>query len=65
MKEMDSLSVGPKKSEELREGAQSFLLVDEQENLQVKLAELMLTASCLAKAKLTLPLMEAHASRCT
>ncbi|XP_054884948.1 zinc finger FYVE domain-containing protein 1 [Poeciliopsis prolifica] len=36
MKEMDSLSVGPKKSEELREGARSFLLVDEQENLQVK-----------------------------
>ncbi|XP_058490564.1 zinc finger FYVE domain-containing protein 1 [Solea solea] len=36
MKEMDSLSTESKKPEELPGGAQSFLLVDEQEKLQVR-----------------------------
>lgn len=38
MKEMESVSIGPVKAEERPGGVQSFLLVDEQENLQVKLA---------------------------
>lgn len=35
MKEMDSISISPTKPEECPDGARSFLLVDEQENLQV------------------------------
>lgn len=38
MKEMESISVSPVKAEESPDGARSFLLVDEQENLKVKLA---------------------------
>lgn len=38
MKEMESISIGPVKAEERADGVRSFLLVDEQENLQVKLA---------------------------
>lgn len=36
MKEMDSISISPTKPEECPDGARSFLLVDEQENLQVR-----------------------------
>ncbi|KAK5929204.1 hypothetical protein CgunFtcFv8_010455 [Champsocephalus gunnari] len=35
MKEMESISISPTKPEECPDGARSFLLVDEQENLQV------------------------------
>lgn len=38
MKEMESISIGPMKAEECPGGVRSFLLVDEQENLKVKLA---------------------------
>lgn len=38
MKEMESVSLSPVKTEERPDGFSSFLLVDEQENLQVKLA---------------------------
>lgn len=37
MKEMESLSIGSAKPQQSPEGVRSFLLVDEQENLQVKL----------------------------
>ncbi|MED6246260.1 hypothetical protein ATANTOWER_015039, partial [Ataeniobius toweri] len=48
MKEMESLSIGPAKPEQLRDGAQSFLLVDEQENLQVQNeAEFVERLSCV------------------
>lgn len=60
MKEMEILSIGPMKAEQLKDGPRSFLLVDEEENLQVKLAELMLTVSWLAKAELTLSLIKAY-----
>ncbi|XP_033971072.1 zinc finger FYVE domain-containing protein 1 [Trematomus bernacchii] len=36
MKEMESISISPTKPEECPDGARSFLLVDEQENLQVR-----------------------------
>lgn len=35
MKEMESVSIGPVNPEELPGSVRSFLLVDEQENLQV------------------------------
>ena len=38
MKEMESISISPTKPEECPDGARSFLLVGEQENLKVKLA---------------------------
>ncbi|MEQ2296540.1 hypothetical protein AMECASPLE_025784 [Ameca splendens] len=48
MKEMESLSIGPAKPEQLKDGAQSFLLVDEQENLQVQNeAEFVERLSCV------------------
>lgn len=40
MKEMESVCIGPGKAEERADGVRSFLLVDEQENLQVKCASL-------------------------
>lgn len=40
MKEMESISISPVKPEEPADGVRSFLLVNEQENLQVKLAGL-------------------------
>lgn len=41
MKEMDSLSISPLKPEDHPNGGgRSFLLVDDQENLQVKLANI-------------------------
>lgn len=37
MKEMESISISQVTPQESADGARSFLLVDEQENLQVKL----------------------------
>ena len=39
MKEMENILISPMKPEARAGGVQSFLLVDEQENLQVKLAD--------------------------
>lgn len=39
MKEMENISISPVKPEARAGGVRSFLLVDEQENLQVKLAD--------------------------
>ena len=39
MEEMESLSIGPPKPEARPGDCRSFLLVDEQENLQVELAK--------------------------
>lgn len=38
MKEMESISISSEKADERPDGGSSFLLVDEQENLQVRLA---------------------------
>lgn len=46
MKEMDCISIGPMKPEERADGVRSFLLVDEQENLQVKLANVNSANGC-------------------
>lgn len=46
MKEMESISIGPVKAEERPDGVRSFLLVDELENLQVKLANVNRASSC-------------------
>lgn len=46
MKEMESLSISPVKPEEHLDGGRSFLLVDEQENLQVKLASISWANGC-------------------
>lgn len=48
MKEMESVSLtSPKKEEERRDdGVSSFLLVDEQENLRVNLANLSRLSCC-------------------
>uniref|UniRef100_A0A3B5AKG0 Zinc finger FYVE domain-containing protein 1-like n=1 Tax=Stegastes partitus TaxID=144197 RepID=A0A3B5AKG0_9TELE len=46
MKEMESISIGPVKPEERTDGVRSFLLVDEQENLQVKLANFVERLGC-------------------
>lgn len=45
MKEMESLSISPVKPEQRPGGVRSFLLVDEQENLQVTSTELT-AANC-------------------
>lgn len=46
MKEMESLSLSQVKAEERPDGVSSFLLVDEQENLQVKLANVNRPSGC-------------------
>ncbi len=46
MKEMESVSISPAKAEERPSSVRSFLLVDEQENLQVKLANVNRASGC-------------------
>lgn len=46
MKEMECISLSQAKSEQRPDGVSSFLLVDEQENLQVKLANVNCTYDC-------------------
>lgn len=46
MKEMESISISSMKPEAHAGGVRSFLLVDEQENLQVKLADVNWANGC-------------------
>lgn len=46
MKEMETISLSPVKERERPDGVSSFLLVDEQENLQVKLANVSWPSRC-------------------
>ena len=46
LKDMESISMEPVSVEERPDGGRSFLLVDEQENLQVKFAYVIGANSC-------------------
>lgn len=43
---MESISISPTKAEERTKGVSSFLLVNDQENLQVKLANVNWANGC-------------------